>query len=258
MTDHLPPPHGGELVNLIAEPGRRAELQAASREWLSWDLSPRQLCDLELLLNGGFSPLRGFMTRADHEGVCCNMRLKSGHLWPIPVVLDVTEQFAQQLSPGSPLALRDFEGVMCAALHVDEVWQPDRAAEAEAVYGTANPFHPGVDYLLNRTNPWYVGGRLEGIQHPVHYDFRSLRYAPAELRAEFVRLGWRRVVAFQTRNPMHRAHQELTLRAAKKVEANLLIHPSVGMTKPGDVEYYVRVRCYQALLPRYPKERSFS
>ena len=117
---------------------------------------------------------------------------------------------------------------MLAALHVDEIWQPDRMAEVEMVYGTTNPSPPGVAHLLKRTNPWYVGGRLEGIQSPVHYDFRSLRYSPAELRAEFVRLGWRRIVAFQTRNPMHRAHQELTLRAAKKVEANLLIHPSVG------------------------------
>lgn len=107
---------------------------------------------------------------------------------------------------------------------------------------------------MKNTHPWYVGGRLEGIQLPVHYDFRALRLTPAELRAEFMRLGWRRIVAFQTRNPMHRAHQELTLRASKEVEANLLIHPSVGMTKPGDVEYYVRVRCYQSLLSRYPKD----
>jgi sulfate adenylyltransferase len=122
------------------------------------------------------------------------------------------------------------------------------------VYGTTDVFHPGVEHIVQRTNPWYVGGRLEGIQLPAHYDFLSLRLTPAELRAEFVRLGWRRIVAFQTRNPMHRAHQELTLRAARKVDANLLIHPSVGMTKPGDVEYYVRVRCYQALLSKYPKD----
>jgi sulfate adenylyltransferase len=123
-----------------------------------------------------------------------------------------------------------------------------------AVYGTTSPRHPGVNYLLERTNPWYVSGKLEGIQKPTHYDFRTFRLSPAELRVEFLRLGWRRIVAFQTRNPMHRAHQELTLRAAKEVEASLLIHPSVGMTKPGDVEYYVRVRCYEALLSKYPKD----
>jgi sulfate adenylyltransferase len=254
MADHLNAPHGGTLVNLLAAPGRRAELQASSREWPSWDLTPRQLCDLELLLNGGFSPLSGFMSRADFESVCCTMRLKNGLLWPIPIVLDVSEDFARSLGSGSTVALRDPEGVMLAALHVDEVWQPDRIAEVEAVYGTTSLHHPGVENVLQQTNPCYVGGRLEGIEFPVHYDFRTLRFGPAELRAEFVRLGWRRVVAFQTRNPMHRAHQELTLRAAKKVEANLLLHPSVGITKPGDVEYYVRVRCYQALLSKYPKD----
>jgi sulfate adenylyltransferase len=253
MADHLNPPHGGELINLIATRDRIFELQAESRDWPSWDLTPRQLCDLELLLTGGFSPLRGFMARADYDGVCSNMRLANGALWPIPIPLDVTADFAASLKPGQTVALRDPEGVMLAALHVEEIWQPDRAAEAKMVYGTTNKFHPGADHVLNRTHPWYVGGRLEGIQTPHHYDFRSLRLTPAELRAEFIRRGWRRVVAFQTRNPMHRAHAELTLRAAKRVEANLLINPSVGMTKPGDVEYYVRVRCYQALLPKYPK-----
>jgi sulfate adenylyltransferase len=254
VQDHLNPPHGGELINLLARPDRAFELKSESRNWPSWDLTSRQLCDLELLLSGGFSPLRGFMSRADYEGTCNNMRLGNGMLWPIPVVLDVSEELAHSIEPGSKIALRDPEGVMLAALHAQEVWQPDRLAEAEAVYGTTSKAHPGVLYLLENTNPWYVGGRLEGVQPPTHYDFRPLRRTPAELRAEFVRLGWRRVVAFQTRNPMHRAHQELTFRAAKEVGANLLINPSVGMTKPGDVEYYVRVRCYQALLGRYPRD----
>jgi sulfate adenylyltransferase len=252
--DHLNPPHGGELVNLIAGPQRASDLQVESREWRSWDLTPRQLCDLELLLNGGFSPLRGFMSRADYESTCARMRLADGKIWPIPIILDVLDEFARAIGPGCSIALRDPEGVMLAALHVEEVWQPDRLDEAVAAYGTTSPMHPGANYLLERTNPWYVGGRLEGIQYPSHYDFRALRLNPAQLRAEFVRLGWRRIVAFQTRNPMHRAHQELTLRAAKEVEASLLIHPSVGMTKPGDVEYYVRVRCYEALLSKYPKD----
>jgi len=253
LTSHLIPPHGGELVHLIAEPGRAAELKAHSKEWSSWDLTPRQVCDVELLLNGGFSPLRGFMNRADYEGVCHNMRLASGVLWPMPITLDVTEEFAKSLKPGSSkVALRDGEGVMLAVLSVGDVWQPDRAAEAKSVFGTTSKAHPGADYAINKANPWYVGGTLEGLQLPAHYDFRPLRLTPAELRAEFSRLGWRRVVAFQTRNPMHRAHQELTFRAAKQVEANLLIHPSVGMTKPGDVDYFTRVRCYELLLPKYP------
>ena len=252
-TSHLIPAHGGELVQLVATEARSAELKSHSREWPSWDLSARQLCDLELLLSGGFSPLRGFMTKADYEGVCKNMRLASGVLWPMPITLDVTEEFAKKLTPGtSKIALRDPEGVMLAVLHVEEVWQPDRKAEAELVFGTASAVHPGVDYLLNRGNGWYVGGKLEGVQEPSHYDFKAIRQTPAELRAEFSRMGWRHVVAFQTRNPMHRAHVELTFRAAKMVEANLLIHPSVGMTKPGDVDYFTRVRCYQLLLSKYP------
>ena len=252
-TSHLIPAHGGELVQLIASAERAAELKAHSREWPSWDLSARQLCDLELLLSGGFSPLRGFMGRRDYEGVCHEMHLASGILWPMPITLDVTEEFAKKLTPGSSkVALRDPEGVMLAVLHVEEVWQPDRKDEAKSVFGTTSPVHPGVDHLLNRSNPWYVGGKLEGLQHPTHYDFKTLRLSPAELRAEFSRVGWRRIVAFQTRNPMHRAHVELTFRAAKTVEANLLIHPSVGMTKPGDVDYFTRVRCYQLLLAKYP------
>ena len=252
-TSHLIPPHGGELVQLIASQEHSAELKAHSREWPSWDLTPRQLCDLELLLSGGFSPLRGFMRRADYERVCHNMLLTSGVLWPMPITLDVTEEFAKKLTPGSSkIALRDPEGVMLAVLDVEEVWRPDRKDEAQSVFGTTSAVHPGVEYLLNKSNPWYVGGKLEGLQLPSHYDFKTLRLTPAELRTEFSRLGWRRVVAFQTRNPMHRAHVELTFRAAKTVEANLLIHPSVGMTKPGDVDYFTRVRCYQLLLSKYP------
>jgi len=252
-SSHLIAPHGGELVNLIVDPARAAELKSHSKGWPSWDLNPRQICDVELLLSGGFSPLRGFMNRADYESVCQNMCLPDGLIWPMPITLDVTEEFAKNLKPGSStVALRDAEGVMLAVLSVEDVWQPDRAAEAKSVFGSTSKAHPGADYTMNKANPWYLGGKLEGIQVPSHYDFRSLRLTPAELRAEFSRLGWRRVVAFQTRNPMHRAHQELTFRAARQVEANLLIHPSVGMTKPGDVDYFTRVRCYELLLPKYP------
>lgn len=252
MPDHLIQPHGGVLVDLMASEERAAELRDASREWPSWDLTPRQLCDLELLLSGGFSPLAGFLGSADYESVCEQMRLADGTLWPIPVTLDLPPEVADALSDGDRVALRDPEGVMLAALEVSEVWTPDREAEAEAVYGTARTEHPGVAHLLRRTNDRYVSGRLEGVHLPVHYDYRSLRMTPKEVRAEFARLGWSRVVAFQTRNPMHRAHYELTLRASKELEANLLVHPVVGMTKPGDVDHYTRVRCYEALMHRYP------
>ncbi len=252
-TSHLIAPHGGELVQLQVPDARAAELKAQSKDWPSWDLTARQLCDLELLMSGGFSPLRGFMSRADYEGVCHNMRLANGTLWPMPITLDVSEEFAKKLTAGSSkIALRDPEGVMLAVLSVEDVWQPDRKAEAQSVFGSTSAAHPGADYAINKSNPWYVGGKIEELQPHAHYDFRSLRLTPADLRVQFSRLGWTRVVAFQTRNPMHRAHVELTMRAAKQVEANLLIHPSVGMTKPGDVDYFVRTRCYQLLLSKYP------
>lgn len=257
MPDHLITPHGGVLRNLIVSDARAQELRETSRDWPSWDLTERQICDLELLLNGAFSPLEGFMDRESYEGVVKQMRLTDGTLWPIPITLDVTEELAETLQKGDTLALRDPEGMMLAALHVEDIWSPDLRREAEAILGSATGAaieeHPGARYLLEQSHPVYLGGRVEGLQPPIHYDFAMLRLTPAEMRAHFTKLGWRKVVAFQTRNPMHRAHQELTLRAAKEVEASLLIHPVVGMTKPGDVDHYTRVRCYQALLPTYPK-----
>ena len=252
MADHLLPPYGGVLVDVVVDDERASELRKASTYWPSWDLTPRHLCDLELLLSGAFSPLRGFLGSADVASVCADMRLSDGTLWPIPVTLDVTDELAAQVGPGASVALRDPEGVMLAALHVEEVYRPDRRAEAQGVFGTTDTAHPGVAHLLERTHPNYLAGTLEGIQLPAHHDYPALRHTPTELRAEFTRRGWRRVVAFQTRNPLHRAHHELTLRAAKEVEANLLIHPVVGMTKPGDVDHYTRVRCYQAIMDGYP------
>ncbi len=253
MSSHLVPPHGGTLVNLLAVPGRAQELKELGRDKVSWTLTPRQICDLELLLNGGFSPLTGFLGQEDYESVCGSMRLADGTLWPIPITLDVTEEVAGNLAEGALLYLRNLEGVALAVLHVEEIWQPDLAAEAEQVYGTVSPEHPAAAYLLQQTHPWYVGGRLEGLQLPNHYDFVSLRHTPAELRRRFLAMGWRRVVAFQTRNPLHRAHVEITFRAASQLEANLLIHPVVGRTKPGDVDHYTRVRCYTAVLEHYPR-----
>jgi len=252
MHSHLISPHGGTLIDLVIGQERAAELKGLSRNWLSWDLTPRQLCDLELLANGGFSPLRGFLCRSDYESVCEKMRLADGTIWPIPITLDVSEELAKNLDTGSVLALRDPEGIMLAALNVEEVWQPDLKREAEQTFGSMNPEHPGVAYLRNSTNPWYVSGKLESLQLPNHYDFVELRLTPQQLREKFTSMGWRRVVAFQTRNPMHRAHQELTFRAARELEADLLIHPVVGMTKPGDVDHYTRVRCYLSILKHYP------
>ena len=223
-------------------------------DYPSWDLTPRQLCDIELLLNGSFSPLSGFLTSKDYQSVLNDMRLASGILWPMPLTLDVTKEFADTLEQGAMMALRDQEGVLVATMEVEDIWEPDKTEESEKVYGTSMEAHPAVAYLINQTRPVYVGGRLRGVEPPTHYDFKLLRDSPSELRGRFRKLGWRKVVAFQTRNPMHRAHQEITFRAATMHEANLLIHPVIGMTKPGDVDHYTRVRCYERILERYPEQ----
>jgi sulfate adenylyltransferase len=247
-------PHGGELKDLYLQAAEADAERQAARDFVSWDLSERQLCDIELLLNGAFSPLEGFLNKDDYDSVVGTLRLTSGVLWPIPITLDVTQEFAQDIASGDKIALRDLEGVILATLEVGDVWTPDLDVEAKGVYGTTDVKHPAVNYLKNISNPVYVGGRLCGVEAPTHYDFKHLRDSPAEVRDRFEKLGWRKVVAFQTRNPMHRAHQELTLRAAREVEANLLIHPVVGLTKPGDVDHFTRVRCYEQLLTRYPEQ----
>ena len=218
----------------------------------SWDLTPRQTCDLELLMNGGFHPLNGFLGEDDYGTVVDRMRLADGTLWPMPVTLDVSERFAEGVTLGSNIALRDQEGVILATMNVTDRWHPDKSRESNKVLGTEDLAHPAVNYLHHAAGPVYLGGPVTGLQLPVHYDFRVRRDTPNELRAYFRKLGWHRIVAFQTRNPLHRAHQELTFRAARETAANLLIHPVVGLTKPGDVDHFTRVRCYEAVLDKYP------
>ena len=248
-------PHGGQLVNLVPFPAAdRVALKREASQLPAWDLTPRQLCDLEMLLSGAFSPLEGFMGRADYERVRDEMRLASGIVWPIPITLDVSKEFAGKLGAERRVALRDPEGVLLAVLDVADTWEPDRELEARNVFGTADTLHAGVSQLLTKSHPVYLGGKLRGLEPPRHYDFRHLRLTPRETRAQFEKLGWQRIVAFQTRNPMHRAHLELTYRAAQIAEANLLIHPSVGMTKPGDIDHYTRVRCYEKLIGHYPEQ----
>ena len=251
-------------MDLQATPERRREIMKESREWPSVDLTRRQLCDLELLTSGGFSPLRGFMTRPDYERVLSEMRLADGALWPLPITLDLSRQAADELATGERVALRDEQGTLLAALRVDDLWDADPEAEARAVFasragGPAADLgqHPGVARLRARTGPVRVGGGVEAVRLPVHYDYTALRHSPAGLRALFERMGWRRVVAFQTRNPMHRAHVELTIRAVKEAAASLLVHPVVGETLPGDLDHFTRVRCYQAVMSAYPEGIAF-
>jgi sulfate adenylyltransferase len=228
------------------------KLKIEAGQLISWDLTPRQVCDLELLMNGGFNPLKGFLSEEDYDSVVDRMRLADGTLWPMPITLDVPEAFAEKLEIGQDIALRDQEGVILATMTVTDRWVPNKALEAEKVFGADDAAHPAVNYLHNTAGAVYLGGPVTGIQQPVHYDFKARRDTPNELRALFRKLGWRKVVAFQTRNPLHRAHQELTFRAAREAQANLLIHPVVGMTKPGDVDHFTRVRCYEAVLDQYP------
>ena len=250
----LNPPHGGHLHQLLAGDARCDELFQSAVHIPSIALTARQMCDIELLLNGAFSPLNGFMNRADYDSVVSMMRLTGGTLWPMPITLDISEADAARIGGHTHVALRGQTGLLLAVLQISDVWRPDKGDEAAAVFGTTDLDHPGVGYLLNQAGPVYVGGTLEGIQLPEHYDFVELRQTPQQLRAYFRQHRWERIVAFQTRNPMHRAHKELTDRAVRDIGGQLLIHPVVGMTKPGDVDYYTRVRSYKRLLNYYPAD----
>jgi sulfate adenylyltransferase len=251
-----PVPAYGLPVPLLASPARRRQLQALAPSLADWIPTERPRCDLDLLMTGAMSPLPGFLGRDDYESVLDRMRLADGTLWPMPITLDVPADVAARLSPGDGLALREPLGSLLGVLWVDDVWAADFRAEAEAVFRTTSDAHPGVVHLFERTHPFYVGGRLEGVRRPFSPDFGRRQPGPLEVRAEFARRGWERIVAFHTRNPMHRAHFELTRQAAEAVDAALLLHPVVGMTKPGDVDPVTRIRCYQSLMHRYPKGRA--
>ncbi|KAF2709687.1 ATP-sulfurylase [Pleomassaria siparia CBS 279.74] len=249
------PPHGGLLKDLIARDApRRKELYAEAEKLPAIVLTERQLCDLELILSGGFSPLEGFLNQKDYDGVVNELRLADGNLFSMPITLDLSKETieANGVKPGARVALRDFrDDRNLAIITVDDVYKPDKQKEAKEVFG-GDPEHPAIKYLVETAGEYYVGGKIDAIDRLNHYDYVALRYTPAELRLHFDKLGWSRVVAFQTRNPMHRAHRELTVRAARARQANVLIHPVVGLTKPGDIDHFTRVRVYQALLPRYP------
>ena len=186
-------PHGGSLVNLLADDQRTAKLQEIVFNLPDITLNDRQLCDLELLATGAFSPLKGFMSRSDYESVLDRMRLQNDLLWPIPIYLDVDELQAHKLEVGQSVALRDPEGFLLAIMHIEDIWQADRQKEAARVYGTADRNHPGTDYLFTRVSNYYLGGTLEVISTPLHFDFKQLRMTPAEIRASFKKLSWKRM-----------------------------------------------------------------
>ncbi|MDC0911038.1 bifunctional sulfate adenylyltransferase/adenylylsulfate kinase [Candidatus Marinimicrobia bacterium] len=232
------------------------KLKKDASKYKSWVLRDRQICDLEMILNGGFSPLNGFLNREDYENVLTNMRLSDGSVWPMPINLDVNSEFSKSISIGDNMTLKDKEGFSIAVLEVENKWEPDLYKEAELIFGTKDLSHPGVDYLLNYSNNIYIGGKVKLIDFPHHYDYKDLRLSPKNLKKKFKDLGWDNIVAFQTRNPLHKAHVEMTLKALEDLDANLLIHPVVGMTKAGDVDHYTRVRCYQHVLEKYPANKA--
>ncbi|KAI0093309.1 ATP-sulfurylase [Irpex rosettiformis] len=249
-------PHGGILKDLVARDAPLHDSLKAEASTLSdITLTERQLCDLELILNGGFSPLESFMNQADYENVVDTLRLADGAIFAMPITLDLSKEDIEtkNIKPGARIALRDpRDDVALAIITVQDIYQPDKVKEAINVFGADDPAHPAVAYLRSKVKDYYVGGKIQAIQPPTHFDYVALRYTPAELRSHFAKVAWRKVVAFQTRNPMHRAHRELTVLAARQRQANVLIHPVVGLTKPGDVDHYTRVRVYEAIMAKYP------
>ncbi|MEW6672088.1 MAG: bifunctional sulfate adenylyltransferase/adenylylsulfate kinase [Thermodesulfobacteriota bacterium] len=247
-------PHGGRLIDLIVDENRRILLKNIAIKLPDITLNERQLCDLELLATGAFSPLQGFMVRSDYESVLDRMRLQDNTLWPIPVCLDVSDTFARNLEAGQSVALRDPEGFLLAVLHIADIWPLDREKEADRVYATRDRNHPGVNHLFSKTGDYYIGGKLEVLSLPLHFDFKKLRLTPREVRSSYRKLGWKRIVGFQTRNPIHRPQFEMTLKAMRQEKANLLLLPVTGMSKPGDFDHYTRVRCYRAVTCHYPPD----
>jgi len=241
-------PYGGCLVNLVVSNEEREELLARSRQLPSVQISSRALCDLELLATGAFSPLDRFMDKADYERVLTEMRLKNGILFPIPVTLPLDESALP--SWGEAITLCDARNNTIAVMQIEEVYHYDPQREARLVLGTTDPKHPLISEMV-RWGKVYASGELRIINLPIYHDFIDLRWTPAEVRARLEEMGYPNVVAFQTRNPMHRIHEELTKRAAEEIGGSLLIHPVVGMTKPGDVDHYTRVRVYRALAENY-------
>ncbi len=241
-------PYGGPLVNLMVSAEERQELLERSNRLPSIQISARAMCDLELLATGAFSPLDRFMRKADYERVLTEMRLNDGTLFPIPVTLPVEENALPTW--GEQITLSDSRNNTIAVMQIEEVYHYDPQREARLVLGTTDPRHPLISEMV-RWGKVYVSGELKVLDLPKYNDFIELRRTPAQVRATLEDMGNANVVAFQTRNPMHRIHEELTKRAAEEVKGSLLIHPVVGMTKPGDVDHYTRVRVYRALIENY-------
>ncbi|MDX9953314.1 MAG: bifunctional sulfate adenylyltransferase/adenylylsulfate kinase, partial [Anaerolineae bacterium] len=248
MNQSLISPYGGRLVDLLVAPEEQPAVIAEAQRYPSVQLPARALNDLELLATGAFSPLKRFMNKADYERVLAEMRLTDGTLFPIPLTLTISKDDLPTRDEW--ITLRDAQNYVLAIMHIEEVYRWNRDSEAQAVLGTTDPRHPLVSEM-ERWGDLCISGELRVLRLPQHDDFAELRLTPAQVRAQLSALGHAQVVAFQTRNPMHRIHEELTKRAAAQIQGSLLLHPVVGLTKPGDVDHYVRVRIYKTLLENY-------
>jgi sulfate adenylyltransferase len=248
LREPLITPFGGKLINLLMDGEERRGWIDRANHLPAVQLSARSLCDLELLATGGFSPLDRFMGLADYEQVVQEMRLRDGTLFPIPVTLPINDSAVP--TAGNLLALHDEHNNLIAVMQIEEVFTWDPREEARRVLQTNDPRHPLVSEMITWGNRC-ISGALMVLNRPRYYDFVDLRRTPAEVRSLLEKMGHAKVVAFQTRNPLHRIHEELTKRAAAEVGGSLLIHPVVGMTKPGDVDHYTRVRIYRALVEKY-------
>jgi sulfate adenylyltransferase len=248
MKAKLIEPYGGKLVNLVADAQEREALLARAPKLSSIKITMRNLCDLELLATGGFSPLTTFLGKADYERVLHEMRLADGTLWPLPITL--TADPKELPTVGDDIVLRNTNNDVIAIMTLDEVYHWDPSTEAALAYGSTDTRHPMVSEM-ERWGKVCISGPIKVVNLPRYYDFVELRRTPAQVRELLEGMGHENVVAFQTRNPLHRIHEELTKRAAAQVQGSLLIHPVVGMTKPGDVDHYTRVRIYKALVDNY-------
>jgi sulfate adenylyltransferase len=249
----LIPPYGGKLVNLLVEGEEREALIARAAQLPSIKITMRNLCDLELIATGGFSPLATFMGKADYERVLQEMRLADGTLFPLPVTL--TADPKELPTVGEEIVLRNATNDLIAVMTIEEVFHWDADVEAARAYGSTDPRHPMVSEM-ERWGKVCISGQMKVVNLPKYYDFVNLRHTPAQVRDMLGKMGQENVVAFQTRNPLHRIHEELTKRAAAQVNGSLIIHPVVGMTKPGDVDHYTRVRTYKALVDNYYDKKS--
>ena len=246
-------PHGKTLVSFHLSADELSEYSELSNNISSLTLSLKQQCDLEMISNGAFSPLSTFNNQKDYEEILLKNKLSNGLVWPIPIVLDVPDQFLKSLDKNEYISLRNTEGFLLAILKVKEFWAPNKKEEANLVFKSNDLNHPGVDYLFNHTNNNYISGELVPIQENKYFDFTHLRKSPQEVRDFFRLNNWKDVIAFQTRNPMHRAHYELTKLAMDEHNSKLLIHPVIGMSKPGDIDHFTRVKCYQHIIKYYPE-----